>query len=145
MTVSKSKKRIITVLFTLILTLACMVSAFASNHADTNFSFNFSGGQPQRTEFRSKQDATNVYMRVNGVAHSFTAHVVGSDSNTNPNPNLGIDCSNGYTYTITQPCTVRMRNWVYDGSHRYAYAAIYAAPSYGYSYNAYGVWSPDSV
>lgn len=145
MTITNAKKGITTVLIACILTLACVTSAFASNSADTHFTFNFSGGNPQVTEFRSKTDDTNVYMSVEGVQNQFVAHVVGSDDNVHPNPALGTDCSRGYTYTITQPCTVRMRNWVYDGAHRYNYAAIYAAPSYGFDFGAWGLWSPDSV
>lgn len=95
-------------------------AAFASNSADTDFTFKFSGGLPQRTEWRSKTDDTNVYMWVKGIEHSFTASI----------SNVGV---------------YRMRNWVHDGSPSYPYAAIYAAPNYGYAFKAWGQWSPDSV
>lgn len=145
MTIAKAKKGIATTLIACVLTLACVSTAFASNSTDTHFTFNFSGGKPQVTEFRSKTDATNVYMSVEGVENEFVAHVVGADDNVNPNPSLGTDCSHNYTYTIRQPGVVRMRNWVYDGAHRFKYAAIYAAPSYGFEFGAWGLWSPDSV
>lgn len=118
-----------------------MLPAFASNHWDTSFRFNFSGTR-QQTAWRAKTDDSNVYMKVEHVEAQFTAHVVGSD---NPIAAAGTDCSRGYTYTISVPGEYRMRNWVHDGTPSYTYAAIYAAPTYGYSYYADGLWSPDSV
>lgn len=124
-----------------------MLPAFASNsrennHEDTYFRFNFSGGTRQQTAWRAKTDDSNVYMKVEHVEAQFTAHVVGSN---NPTATAGTDCSRGYTYTISAPGEYRMRNWVHDGTPSYTYAAIYAAPTYGYSYYADGLWSPDSV
>lgn len=117
--------------------------AFAANNQDTAFTFLFNEGRPKRTEWRSKQDASNVYMNVQTIEGSFTAHIVGSDYNTNAGP--GADCSHGYTYSVSNTGVYRMRNWVFDGSHRYYFAAIYANPSYSHSYKARGLWSPDSV
>ncbi|EKC62933.1 hypothetical protein LEA_11585, partial [human gut metagenome] len=83
-----------------------------------------------------------VYMSVKGVQHAFAAHVVGADNNYSTTAH---DCSHGYTYSISNVGVYRMRNWVHDGSPSYPYAAIYAAPNYGYEFSAWGQWSPDSV
>ena len=123
-----SRKSFLSFAVACIVALMAATAAFASNSADTDFTFKFSGGLPQRTEWRSKTDDTNVYMSVKGVQHAFTAHVVGADNNYSTN--VGV---------------YRMRNWVHDGSPSYPYAAIYAAPNYGYEFSAWGQWSPDSV
>lgn len=137
-----SRKSFLSFAVACIVALMAATAAFASNSADTDFTFKFSGGLPQRTEWRSKTDDTNVYMSVKGVQHAFTAHVVGADNNYSTTAH---DCSHGYTYSISNVGVYRMRNWVHDGSPSYPYAAIYAAPNYGYEFSAWGQWSPDSV
>lgn len=119
-----------------------MLPALASNHVDTSFRFSFSGGTPKQTAWRLKTDDSNVYMNVEYVGAQFVAHVVGTNNSA---VSTGADCSRGYTYSVSAPGEYRMRNWVHDGTPAYTYAAIYAAPAYGFSYSAYGVWSPDSV
>lgn len=128
-----------------LLICAFSVTAFAtgrSNHYDSNFTFSFVNGEHEQTSYRTKTDDTNVYMKVNFCRNEFTAHVVGANDLDAP---YGHDCSRGYTYTVSEPGEYRMRNWVYDGAVRYKYAAIYAAPTYGFEYTASGVWSPDSI
>lgn len=137
-----SRKSFLSFAVACIVALMAATAAFASNSADTDFTFKFSGGLPQRTEWRSKTDDTNVYMSVKGVQHAFTAHVVGADNNYSTTAH---DCSHGYTYSISNVGVYRMRNWVHDCSPSYPYAAIYAAPNYGYEFSAWGQWSPDSV
>ena len=147
----KKRKSLFSVLSS-VLVIMCLFSltmlpAFASNsrennHGDTPFYFSFSGTK-QQTAWRAKTDDSNVYMKVENVGAQFTAHVIGSNNSTTNS--TGTDCSRGYTYTVSAPGEYRMRNWVHDGPPSYTYAAIYAAPTYGYSYYANGVWSPDSV
>lgn len=139
----KNEKKLISCLAILAISVMGAMTAFAANNVDTGFQFNFSAGQPRRTEWRAKKDSSNVYMSVQGLTGGFTAHVVGSSSNLNSG--MGIDCSRGYTYNIASTGVYRMRNWVYDGAPGYGYAAVYASPNYGYGYSAWGVWSPDSI
>ena len=120
-----SRKSFLSFAVACIVALMAATAAFASNSADTDFTFKFS-----------------VYMSVKGVQHAFTAHVVGADNNYSTTAH---DCSHGYTYSISNVGVYRMRNWVHDGSPSYPYAAIYAAPNYGYEFSAWGQWSPDSV
>ena len=93
-----SRKSFLSFAVACIVALMAATAAFASNSADTDFTFKFSGGLPQRTEWRSKTDDTNVYMSVKGVQHAFTAHVVGADNNYSTTAH---DCSHGYTYSIS--------------------------------------------
>ena len=58
-----SRKSFLSFAVACIVALMAATAAFASNSADTDFTFKFSGGLPQRTEWRSKTDDTNVYMR----------------------------------------------------------------------------------
>ena len=104
-----SRKSFLSFAVACIVALMAATAAFASNSADTDFTFKFSGGLPQRTEWRSKTDDTNVYMSVKGVQHAFTAHVVGADNNYSTTAH---DCSHGYTYSISNVGVYRMRNWV---------------------------------
>lgn len=67
-----SRKSFLSFAVACIVALMAATAAFASNSADTDFTFKFSGGLPQRTEWRSKTDDTNVYMSVKGVQHAFT-------------------------------------------------------------------------
>ena len=106
-----SRKSFLSFAVACIVALMAATAAFASNSADTDFTFKFSGGLPQRTEWRSKTDDTNVYMSVKGVQHAFTAHVVGADNNYSTTAH---DCSHGYTYSISNVGVYRMRNWVHD-------------------------------
>ena len=57
-----SRKSFLSFAVACIVALMAATAAFASNSADTDFTFKFSGGLPQRTEWRSKTDDTNVYM-----------------------------------------------------------------------------------
>lgn len=59
-----SRKSFLSFAVACIVALMAATAAFASNSADTDFTFKFSGGLPQRTEWRSKTDDTNVYMSV---------------------------------------------------------------------------------
>ena len=71
-----SRKSFLSFAVACIVALMAATAAFASNSADTDFTFKFSGGLPQRTEWRSKTDDTNVYMSVKGVQHAFTAQML---------------------------------------------------------------------
>lgn len=55
-----SRKSFLSFAVACIVALMAATAAFASNSADTDFTFKFSGGLPQRTEWRSKTDDTNV-------------------------------------------------------------------------------------
>ena len=102
-----SRKSFLSFAVACIVALMAATAAFASNSADTDFTFKFSGGLPQRTEWRSKTDDTNVYMSVKGVQHAFTAHVVGADNNYSTTAH---DCSHGYTYIgCATGCTMARR------------------------------------
>lgn len=85
-----SRKSFLSFAVACIVALMAATAAFASNSADTDFTFKFSGGLPQRTEWRSKTDDTNVYMSVKGVQHAFTAHVVGADKIIPPLPTIAL-------------------------------------------------------
>lgn len=98
-----SRKSFLSFAVACIVALMAATAAFASNSADTDFTFKFSGGLPQRTEWRSKTDDTNVYMSVKGVQHAFTAHVVGADNNYSTTAH---DCSHGYTCSTRKSVVV---------------------------------------
>ena len=51
-----SRKSFLSFAVACIVALMAATAAFASNSADTDFTFKFSGGLPQRTEWRSKTD-----------------------------------------------------------------------------------------
>ena len=139
----KSRKKAFMSILTIVLAVFMSCAVFADNHHDSSFNFTFSGGFADRTEFRGKTNNTSVYMKTTSVEKQFVAHVVGSAKCIYDPYDMGIDCSHGYTYTVSAPCVYRMYNWVHENSLNYA--AIYAAPSYNILSDAHGVWSPDSI
>lgn len=105
-------------------------------HLDYNFTFNTASNQ---TAFRPKQDDSSSYMRCEYAQRAYTAHVISRSTQTGAN----VDCSYGHTYQFNTGSKYFMINSVWESGYREG--GIYATRNYGYSYNANGKWSPDSI
>lgn len=117
------------------------VGVFANNHADTSFNFHFRS-ELNATTPRQKKDKTSSYMKCISIPNnrSYTAYVCGTNSSSGDEIT---DVSKGNSYLFKSGTVKFMKNWVYEDGYRYA--CILANRNYGVSFNASGVWSPDSV
>lgn len=136
------KKNILSKLVIGIATLSIFIAipVTASNYYDTTFDFYFKSAQGTSvTELREKQDDTSMYMKCNSTTYPYTAFAVGASS-------LGgtrYAMDGGHEYTFYSGTVYKMINYVYENG--LPYGGIKAQRSYSSSYNANGLWSPDSI
>lgn len=114
------------------------MTAYANNYPDSPYNFTFNTASNQ-TAFRPKQDDSSSYMRCEYAQRAYTAHVISRSTQTGAN----VDCSYGHTYQFNTGSKHFMINSVWETGYREG--AIYATRNFGYSYNANGQWSPDSI
>lgn len=116
------------------------IPAVASNYHDTAFSFYFPSTEGTSvTELREKQDDTSMYMKCNSTTYPYTAYAVGASSQFGTRYAM----DGGHKYTFYSGTVYKMINYVYENG--YPYGGIKAQKSYSSSYNANGLWSPDSI
>ena len=123
-----------------ILSLFAAVPTMASNYHDTAFSFYFKASDGTSvTELREKQDDTSMYMKCNSTTYPYTAYAVGAYSQFGSRYAM----DGGHEYTFYSGTVYKMINYVYENG--LPYGGIKAVRSYSSSYNANGLWSPDSI
>ena len=116
------------------------IPVVASNYHDTAFDFYFkSVTGTSTTELREKQDDTSMYMKCNSTTYPYTAFAVGAHSDVGTRYAM----DGGHEYTFYSGTVYKMINYVYENG--YEYGGIKAGRSYSSSYNANGLWSPDSI
>lgn len=120
-------------------------SSAAGNYHDTTFAFSFSNYSPSYlgwvTTPREKLDYTSSYMKCKSATsgHSYVAFVGACRSIDDPyRYEVGSP-----SYTFVQGTTRYMINYVKERG--YDYACIKAEPNDYATWNASGVWSPDSI
>lgn len=122
------------------ISLFATLPAVASNYHDTAFSFYFpSTTGTSVTELREKQDDSSMYMKCNSTTYPYTAFAVGARSEVGARYAM----DGGHEYTFYSGTVYKMINYVYENG--YPYGGIKAQRSYSSSYNASGLWSPDSI
>lgn len=116
------------------------IPVVASNYHDTAFDFYFKSIQGTSvTELREKQDDSSMYMKCNSTTYPYTAFAVGARSEVGARYAM----DGGHEYTFYSGTVYKMINYVYENG--LPYGGIKAVRSYSSSYNANGLWSPDSI
>ena len=117
------------------ISLFATIPTVASNYHDSAFDFYFpSTTGTSVTELREKQD-----MKCNSTTYPYTAFAVGARSEVGARYAM----DGGHEYTFYSGTVYKMINYVYENG--YPYGGIKAVRSYSSSYNANGLWSPDSI
>lgn len=80
-----------------------------------------------------------MYMKCNSTTYPYTAFAVGAHSDVGTRYAM----DGGHEYTFYSGTVYKMINYVYENG--YEYGGIKAVRSYSSSYNANGLWSPDSI
>ncbi|MGN0339893.1 MAG: hypothetical protein ACI4D0_05295 [Lachnospira sp.] len=122
------------------LIVVTVVPAFANNHSDSGFVFNFGNGYWQTTPERVKEDASYVYMKCTTChtpGDSYEAYVWGYNSS------LDSDFESGGPYSFKNGVVHKMTNYVYENDGDYAYVKARHTGSGVGIFS--GVWSPDSI
>lgn len=127
---------IVAMVFMMLASIAAM-SVSAVNNTDTKFSYQLTGGDNFKTEFREKEDDSSVYMKCTSATGSYEARVYSGIPNS-----CAVDVSNGYHYHFVQGNARYMYNYVIEWG--YDAAAVFAT-THNNGTIASGVWSPDSV
>jgi len=122
------------------ISLFATIPTVASNYHDSAFDFYFpSTTGTSVTELREKQDDSSMYMKCNSTTYPYTAFAVGARSEVGARYAM----DGGHEYTFYSGTVYKMINYVYENG--YPYGGIKAQKSYSSSYNANGLWSPDSI
>ena len=122
------------------ISLFATIPTVASNYHDSAFDFYFpSTTGTSVTELREKQDDSSMYMKCNSTTYPYTAFAVGARSEVGARYAM----DGGHEYTFYSGTVYKMINYVYENG--YPYGGIKAVSSYSSSYNANGLWSPDSI
>ena len=108
----------------------------ANNCKDMDYDFYFTRTVAWTTA-EPKLDNSSSYMKCNSAGRSYTAYVYA------PVNGKQLDCSMGHAYSFQGGTTHYMLNNVRERG--YHGAGIVATRSFSYSYEAHGVWSPDSI
>lgn len=123
-------------------TLICMtaIPAFANNHSDWGFEFDFNNDYYQTTPERVKEDDSYVYMKClssRSSGDSYDAHTWGWNSD------LNIMFESSGAYTFYEDSEIKMINYIYENDGDYAF--IKARHSGDGEGKFTGLWSPDSI
>lgn len=122
------------------ISLFATIPTVASNYHDSAFDFYFpSTTGTSVTELREKQDDSSMYMKCNSTTYPYTAFAVGARSEVGARYAM----DGGHEYTFYSGTVYKMINYVYENG--LPYGGIKAQRSYSSSYNANGLWSPDSI
>ena len=143
----KTKKIIVTTLATMVLMSGTVNCVMGNNYTDKGFNFQITSDK-RSTNPREKQDASSATVKITSGSGSAVVMVNGL---TSKNSQSMVDLTYG-THKIVKKSNIYtyLPNMVYEtknanGTRAYPYANLSFRSAVSYSWDATGVWSPDSI